>query len=120
MQVASSLLPKARKQFREGTALYNDISRTLGSKELVEQMRSGAFNINRPGALTGLTQRVLGAGGKPTGLNRLKKALDDTQYNQIKTQMGREWLQGALNKTGFDSIKPNNFKPNVVGSAKIP
>ena len=112
MQVASSLLPKARKQFREGTALYNDISRTLGSKELVEQMRSGAFNINRPGALTGLTQRVLGTGGKPTGLNRLKKALDDTQYNQIKTQMGKEWLQGALNKTGFDSIKPTNFKPN--------
>ena len=32
--------------------------------------------------------------------------------NEIKTQMGREWLQGALNKTGFDSIKPNNFKPN--------
>ena len=112
MQVASSLLPKARKQFREGTALYNDISRTLGSKELVEQMRSGGFNINRPGALTGLTERVIGTGGKPTGLNRLKKALDDTQYNQIKTQMGKEWLQGALNKTGFDSIKPNNFKPN--------
>ena len=112
MQVASKLLPKARKQFREGTALYNDISSTLGSKELVEQMRSGAFNINRPGALTGLTERVIGKGGTPTGLNRLKKALDDTQYNQIKTQMGKEWLQGALNKTGFDSINPGNFKPN--------
>jgi len=112
MQVASKLLPKARKQFREGTALYNDISSTLGSKELVEQMRSGAFNINRPGALTGLTERVIGKGGTPTGLNRLKKALNDTQYNQIKTQMGKEWLQGALNKTGFDSINPGNFKPN--------
>ena len=112
MQVASKLLPKAREQFREGTALYNDISSTLGSKELVEQMRSGAFNINRPGALTGLTERVIGKGGTPTGLNRLKKALDDTQYNQIKTQMGKEWLQGALNKTGFDSINPGNFKPN--------
>jgi hypothetical protein len=112
MQVASKLLPKARKQFREGTALYNDISSSLGSKELVEQMRSGAFNINRPGALTGLTQRIIGKGGTPTGLNRLKKALNDTQYNQIKTQMGKEWLQGALNKTGFDSINPGNFKPN--------
>jgi hypothetical protein len=112
MQVASQLLPKARKQFREGTALYNDISSTLGSKELVDQMRSGAFNISRPGALTGLTERVIGKGGTPTGLNRLKKALDDTQYNQIKTQMGKDWLQGALNKTGFDSIKPTNFKPN--------
>ena len=30
IQVASKLLPNARKQFREGTALYNDISRTLG------------------------------------------------------------------------------------------
>jgi len=113
MQVASKLLPKAREQFREGTALYEDISRTLGSKELVEQMRSGAFNIARPGALTGLTQKVIGKGGTPTGLNRLKKALNDTQYNQIKTAMGRDWLQGALNKTGFDSINPGNFKPNV-------
>ena len=112
MQVASKLLPKAREQFREGTALYDDISRTLGSKELVAQMRSGAFNINRPGALTGLTQRVIGKGGVPTGLNRLKKALDNTQYNQIKTQMGKEWLQGALSKTGFDSINPGKFKPN--------
>tara|TARA_A100001037_G_scaffold31421_2_gene24765 strand:- start:2178 stop:5216 length:3039 start_codon:yes stop_codon:yes gene_type:complete len=114
MQKAAALLPTARKQFREGTALYNDISRTLGSKELVEQMRSGGFNINRPGALTGLTERVIGTGGKPTGLNRLKKAFKNQpdQYTQIKTQMGREWLQGALNKTGFDSIKPNNFKPN--------
>ena len=112
MQVASKLLPKAREQFREGTALYDDISRTLGSKELVEQMRSGAFNIARPGALTGLTQRIIGKGGVPTGLNRLKKALDNTQYNQIKTQMGKEWLQGALSKTGFDSINPGKFKPN--------
>jgi len=112
IQVASKLLPKARKQFREGTALYNDISSTLGSKELVAQMRSGAFNIARPGALTGLTQKVIGKGGTPTGLNRLKKALDDTQYNQVKNQMGKDWLQGALNKTGFDSIKPTNFKPN--------
>mgnify|MGYP003674430662 CR=1 FL=1 len=112
IQIASKLLPNARKQFREGTALYNDISSTLGSKELVDQMRSGAFNISRPGALTGLTERVIGKGGTPTGLNRLKKALDDTQYNQIKTQMGKDWLQGALNKTGFDSIKPTNFKPN--------
>jgi hypothetical protein len=112
IKIAASKLPTARKQFREGTALYNDISSTLGSKELVEQMRSGAFDISRPGALTGLTQRVIGKGGTPTGLNRLKKALDDTQYNQIKGQMGRDWLQGALNKTGFDSIKPTNFKPN--------
>ena len=112
IQVASKLLPTARQQFREGTALYNNISSTLGSKELVEQMRSGSFNIARPGALTGLTQKVVGNGGTPTGLNRLKKALDDTQYNQIKTQMGKEWLQGALNKTGFDSINPTNFKPN--------
>ena len=112
MQVASKLLPKARKQFREGTALYNDISRTLGSKELVEQMRSGAFDIARPGALTGLTQKVIGSGGKPTGLNRLKKALDENSYSQIKTQMGKEWLQSALTKTGFDSINPTNFKPN--------
>ena len=112
IQIASKLLPNARKQFREGTALYNDISSTLGSKELVAQMRSGAFNIARPGALTGLTQKVIGKGGTPTGLNRLKKALDDTQYNQVKTQMGKDWLQGALNKTGFDSIKPTNFKPN--------
>jgi hypothetical protein len=112
IQVASKLLPTARQQFREGTQLYDDISSTLGSKELVEQMRSGSFNIARPGALTGLTQKVVGNGGTPTGLNRLKKALDDTQYNQIKTQMGKEWLQGALNKTGFDSINPTNFKPN--------
>ena len=112
IKLAASKLPTARKQFREGTALYNDISSTLGSKELVEQMRSGAFDISRPGALTGLTQRVIGKGGTPTGLNRLKKALDDTQYNQIKGQMGRDWLQAALNKTGFDSIKPTNFKPN--------
>ena len=112
MQVASKLLPKARKQFREGTALYNDISRTLGSKELVEQMRSGAFDIARPSALTGLTQKVIGSGGKPTGLNRLKKALDENSYSQIKTQMGKEWLQSALTKTGFDSINPTNFKPN--------
>ncbi len=112
IQVASKLLPTARQQFREGTKLYDDISSTLGSKELVEQMRSGSFNIARPGALTGLTQKVVGNGGTPTGLNRLKKALDDTQYNQIKTQMGKEWLQGALNKTGFDSINPTNFKPN--------
>jgi len=112
MQVASKLLPTARKQFREGTRLYDDISSTLGSKELVEQMRSGSFNIARPGALTGLTQKVIGNGGTPTGLKRLKKALDDTQYNQIKTQMGKEWLQGALSKTGFDSINPTNFKPN--------
>jgi len=112
MQVASKLLPKARQQFRDGTRLYNDISSTLGSKELVEQMRSGSFNIARPGALTGLTQKVIGNGGTPTGLKRLKKALDDTQYNQIKTQMGKEWLQGALSKTGFDSINPTKFKPN--------
>jgi hypothetical protein len=112
MQVASKLLPTARQQFRDGTRLYNDISSTLGSKELVEQMRSGSFNIARPGALTGLTQKVIGNGGTPTGLKRLKKALDDTQYNQIKTQMGKEWLQGALSKTGFDSINPTNFKPN--------
>ena len=112
IQVASKLLPTARQQFREGTQLYDDISSTLGSKELVEQMRSGSFNIARPGALTGLTQKVIGNGGTPTGLNRLKKALDDTQYNQIKTQMGKDWLQGALNKTGFDSINPTNFKPN--------
>ena len=26
--------------------------------------------------------------------------------------MGKEWLQGALTKTGFDSINPTNFKPN--------
>ena len=59
MQVASKLLPKARQQFRDGTRLYNDISSTLGSKELVEQMRSGSFNIARPGALTGLTQKII-------------------------------------------------------------
>ena len=87
IQVASKLLPTARQQFREGTQLYDDISSTLGSKELVEQMRSGSFNIARPGALTGLTEKVIGKGGTPTGLNRLKKALDDTQYNQIKPQM---------------------------------
>tara|TARA_R100000951_G_scaffold23264_1_gene19415 strand:+ start:2611 stop:5637 length:3027 start_codon:yes stop_codon:yes gene_type:complete len=113
MQTVSKLLPNARKQFREGTALYNDISTTLGSKELIEKMRSGNFNIARPGSLSGLTDNVVGTGGTPTGLNRLKKALDDTQYNQIKTEMGKEWLRGALSKTGFDSIKPTSFKPDV-------
>jgi len=113
MQTVSKLLPNARKQFREGTALYNDISTTLGSKELIEKMRSGDFNIARPGSLSGLTDNVVGTGGTPTGLNRLKKALDDTQYNQIKTEMGKEWLRGALSKTGFDSIKPTSFKPDV-------
>jgi hypothetical protein len=113
MQTVSKLLPNARKQFREGTALYNDISTTLGSKELIEKMRSGNFNIARPGSLSGLTDNVVGTGGTPTGLNRLKKALNDTQYNQIKTEMGKEWLRGALNKTGFDSIKPTSFKPDV-------
>ena len=112
IKVASKLLPTARKQFREGTKLYDDISTTLGSKDLVSQMRSGAFDITRPGALSGLTQKVIGKGGTPTGLKRLKKALDDTQYNQIKGQMGRDWLQSALTKTGFASIKPTNFKPN--------
>jgi hypothetical protein len=112
IKVASELLPTARKQFREGTKLYDDISASLGSKDLVSQMRSGAFDITRPGALTGLTQKVIGKGGTPTGLKRLKKALDDTQYNQIKGQMGRDWLQSALTKTGFASIKPTNFKPN--------
>ena len=113
MQTVSKLLPNARKQLREGTALYNDISTTLGSKELIEKMRSGNFNIARPGSLSGLTDNVVGTGGTPTGLNRLKKALDDTQYNQIKTEMGKEWLRGALSKTGFDSIKPTSFKPDV-------
>jgi len=113
MQTVSKLLPNARKQFREGTALYNDISTTLGSKELIEKMRSGNFNIARPGSLSGLTDNVVGTGGTPTGLNRLKKALNDTQYNQIKKEMGKEWLRGALNKTGFDSIKPTSFKPDV-------
>ena len=112
IKVASELLPTARKQFREGTKLYDDISATLGSKDLVSQMRSGAFDITRARALTGLTQKIIGKGGTPTGLKRLKKALDETQYNQIKGQMGRDWLQSALTKTGFASIKPTNFKPN--------
>ncbi len=97
---------------RKVDKLYDDISASLGSKDLVSQMRSGAFDITRPGALTGLTQKIIGKGGTPTGLKRLKKALDDTQYNQIKGQMGRDWLQSALTKTGFASIKPTNFKPN--------
>ena len=33
--------------------------------------------------------------------------------NTIKTEMGKDWLRGALSKTGFDSIKPTSFKPDV-------
>ena len=114
IQKAAQRLPKAREHFREGTKLYDDISTTLGSKELINKMRGGAFDIARPESLSGLASKIIGSGGKPTGLNRLKEALktEPDKYSQIKTEIGKDWLRGALKETGFDSINPGNFKPN--------
>ena len=113
IRVAADLLPGARKQFREGAKLYDDISASISTKELVEKMRGADFNLTKPSDITGIASKLIGNGGKATGLRNFKTALnDDVAYNGVKDQIGKEWLKGSISRSGFDSIDPTKFRPD--------
>ena len=113
IRVAADLLPGARKQFREGAKLYDDISASISTKELVEKMRGADFKLTKPSDITGIASKLIGNGGKATGLRNFKTALnDDVAYNGVKDQIGKEWLKGSISRSGFDSIDPTKFRPD--------
>ena len=113
IRIASELLPGARQQFREGAKLYDNISASISTKELVEKMRGADFKLTRPSDITGIASKLIGNGGKATGLKNFKTALnDDVAYNGVKDQIGKEWLKGSISRSGFDSIDPTKFKPD--------
>ena len=108
IQKATSQLKPAREFYKEGMKQYESVAASMGSKSILESIRSGI----RPENISGIAMNLI-KNNKAQPLLNLKTALkNDDTYNSLKTELGNEWIRSNLRMSGFDSIDPKLFKPS--------
>ena len=108
IQKATSQLKPAREFYKEGMKQYESVAASMGSKSILESIRSGI----RPENISGIAMNLI-KNNKAQPLLNLKTALkNDDTYNSLKTELGNEWIRSNLRMSGFDSINPKLFKPS--------
>ena len=108
IQRATSQLKPAREFYKEAMKQYESVAASMGSKSILESIRSGI----RPENISGIAMNLI-KNNKAQPLLNLKAALkNDDTYNSLKTELGNEWIRSTLRTSGFDSINPRLFKPS--------
>ena len=108
IQRAASQLKPSREFYKKGMKEYESVAASMGSKSILESIRSGI----RPENISGIAMNLI-KNNKAQPLLNLKTALkNDDTYNSLKTELGNEWIRSTLRTSGFDSINPRLFKPS--------
>jgi len=105
LKAASDSIPEARKFYSDGMKAFEKIEAATTGKNLIAALKAG----ESPARLSGFGTALVKNADKSPLLNLKAAMKNESQYNLLKTEIGKEWMRNALKNSGFDSLNPKNF-----------